>query len=99
MLSYEYTEDAARSRRQIEIFRQKYGIEFPILLAGKLGDVERTLPQLVGFRAYPTTLFVGRDGRVHKIHAGFSGPATGDRFGALKSELEALIRELLAGAA
>ncbi|HQR39167.1 MAG TPA: TlpA disulfide reductase family protein [Blastocatellia bacterium] len=99
MLAYEYTPDAARSRRQIAIYREKYGIEFPILVAGSTaeGEIARTLPQLVNFGAYPTTIFVGRDGRVHRIHAGFSGPATGDRFGAVKKEMEELVRELLAG--
>jgi thiol-disulfide isomerase/thioredoxin len=98
MLAYEYTPDTARNARQIEIFRKKYGIEFPILMAGTTaeGEIARTLPQLVNFGAYPTTIFVGRDGRVHKIHAGFSGPATGDRFPAVKKEMEALVRELLA---
>jgi thiol-disulfide isomerase/thioredoxin len=98
MLAYEYTDDAARNARQIEIFRKKYGIEFPILMAGTTaeGEIARTLPQLVGFGAYPTTIFVGRDGRVRKIHAGFSGPATGERFPAVKKEMEDLARELLA---
>lgn len=98
MLSYEYTPDVARNKRQVEIFRAKYGIEFPILLAGTTanGEIARTLPQLVNFGAYPTTIFVGRDGRVRKIHAGFSGPATGERFVAVKKEISELVRELLA---
>jgi hypothetical protein len=97
-LSYEYTDDAARNARQIEIFRKKYGIEYPILMAGTTaeGEIARTLPQLVGFGAYPTTIFVGRDGRVRKIHAGFSGPATGERFAEVKREFDELVRQLLA---
>lgn len=97
-LSYEYTDDAARNARQIEIFRKKYGIEFPVLMAGTTaeGEIARTLPQLVGFGAYPTTIFVGRDGRVRKIHAGFSGPATGARFPEVKREFDELVRQLLA---
>ena len=84
--------------RQIDIFRKKYGIEFPILSAGTTaeGEIARTLPQLVGFGAYPTTIFVGRDGLVKKIHAGFSGPATGPRFDEVKREFDADVRELLA---
>jgi thiol-disulfide isomerase/thioredoxin len=96
-LAYEYTPDSERNVRQIDIYRKKYGIEFPILMAGTTneGEIARTLPQLVNFGAYPTTIFVGRDGRVRKIHAGFSGPATGDRFPAVKKEFEDLVRELL----
>ncbi|MGB5039237.1 MAG: TlpA disulfide reductase family protein [Blastocatellia bacterium] len=97
MLAYEYTPDAARNARQIDIFRKKYGIEFPILMAGTTadGEIARTLPQLEGFGAYPTTIFVGRDGRVRRIHAGFSGPATGERHTHVKREFESLVRELL----
>lgn len=97
MLSYEYTPDQARNRRQIDIFRRKYGIPYPILMAGTTadGEIARTLPQLVGFGAYPTSIFLGRDGRVRRIHAGFSGPATGERHGRVKREFEDLVRELL----
>lgn len=99
MLAYEYTPDTARNARQIEIFRKKYGIEFTILMAGTTadGEIARTLPQLVGFGAYPTTIFIGRDGRVAKIHAGFSGPATGARFPEVKREMEEHVKELLGG--
>ena len=97
MLAYEYTPDTARNARQIDIFRKKYGIEFPILMAGTTaeGQIARTLPQLEGFGAYPTTIFIGRDGRVRRIHAGFSGPATGERHTHVKREFEALVKELL----
>lgn len=97
MLAYEYTPDVARNARQIEIFRKKYGIEFPILMAGTTaeGQIARTLPQLEGFGAYPTTIFIGRDGRVSRIHAGFSGPATGERHTQVKREFEELVKELL----
>lgn len=97
-LAYEYTDDVERNRKQIEIYRRKYGIEFPILMAGTTGEGEiaRTLPQLEGFGAYPTTIFIGRDGRVRRIHAGFSGPATGPRHDEVKREFEETVRSLVA---
>jgi thiol-disulfide isomerase/thioredoxin len=97
-LAYEYTDDVARNKRQIDVFRRKYGIEFPILMVGTTaeGQIAKTLPQLQNFGAYPTTIFLGRDGRVRKIHAGFSGPATGHHFEEAKAEMEGLVRELLA---
>jgi thiol-disulfide isomerase/thioredoxin len=96
-LAYEYTDDTARNLRQIEVYRAKYGITFPLLLAGTTaeGQIEKTLPQLVNFGAYPTTIFVGRDGRVHAIHAGFAGPSTGDKYQEVQQRMDQLTREVL----
>lgn len=44
----------------------------------------------------PTTPFLGRDGRVRKIHSGFAGPGTGEHHTRMVAELETLIEELLA---
>jgi thiol-disulfide isomerase/thioredoxin len=96
-LAYEYVDEPARNARVLDVYRKKYSVEFPLLMAGTTdeGQIAKTLPQLVGFGAYPTTIFVGADGRVRKIHAGFSGPATGDRFTEVKKRLEENTRELL----
>lgn len=97
-LAYEYVDDPARNARLVEVYRKKYGIGFPLLLAGTTdeGQIAKTLPQLVGFGAYPTTIFVGRDGKVHKIHAGFAGPATGERFTETKRRFEENVKAIIA---
>ncbi len=99
-LAFEYTGDAARDREQVrKAFVVRHGVRFPLLLAGSTadGEVEQKLPQLTGFGAFPTTIFIGRDGLVKRIHAGFEGPATGDRYPKLKAEIDNLVKELLAG--
>ena len=95
-LSYEYVDDFARSQRLIGIYRRKYSIAFPLLLAGTTdpGQIAKTLPQLRNFGAYPTTIFLDRHGRVRLIHAGFSGPATG-RLEEVKQNFERTIVQLL----
>ncbi|HZS07389.1 MAG TPA: TlpA disulfide reductase family protein [Blastocatellia bacterium] len=94
---FEYTGDAARDREQLKTFVKRHGTKYPVLLAGSTaeGEVEQKLPQLTGFGAYPTTIYIGRDGRVRKIHTGFEGPATGERFTRLKSEMDETVKELL----
>ncbi len=94
-LSYEYTDDRTRNDRLIKLYRDTYNIQFPLLLAGTTdeGQIAKTLPQLVKFGAYPTTIFLDRDGRVHAIHAGFAGPATGN-FAEVKARFEQLVEEL-----
>lgn len=94
-LAFEYTGDAARDTEQVKVFAKRLGLTYPTLYAGGIDDAEKKLPQLVNFGAYPTTIYIGRDGLVKRIHAGFEGKATGARFTRLKAEMEELIRELL----
>ncbi len=98
-LAYEVTGDTAIDGRLVRRFRDKFGIPFPLLLAG-ISDVESaaaTLPQLHGFTAFPTTVLLGRDGKVRRVHAGFYGPATGAQHKRLiqqwQREIEALLAE------
>ena len=96
-LAYEYVDDTARDLRQIGIYRDKYGLTFPLLLAGTTdeGQIAKTLPQLIHFGAYPTTVFLDRSGRVHAIHAGFAGPSTGEKYQEGQQHMEQLTREIL----
>jgi thiol-disulfide isomerase/thioredoxin len=94
-LSFEYTGDAERDTRQVRTFAKRLGVKYPILYAGGIDDAEKKLSQLDNFGAYPTTIYIGRDGLVKHIHAGFEGKATGERFTRLKAEMEALIEDLL----
>ncbi len=96
-LAFEYTGDSRRDAEQVRAFVRRHGISFPILLAGTTDDddVERKLPQLENFSGYPTTIFVGRDGLVKRIHTGFDGQATGERSSKLKAEIEELVKSLL----
>lgn len=96
-LAFEYTGDVERDRQMLERYRQRHGIEFPLLLAGTSdkADAADVLPDIDKVLAYPTTIFVGRDGQVQGIHSGFSGPGTGHHHAQLVAELEAKIQAML----
>lgn len=96
-LAYEYVDDTARDLRQIALYRDKYGLTFPLLLAGTTddGQIAKTLPQLVHFGAYPTTVFLDRNGRVLAIHAGFAGPSTGEKYQEVQQRMDQLTREIV----
>lgn len=97
-LAYEVSGDSAVDGALVRRYRDKFAIPFPLLLAG-VSDVDAaaaTLPQLQGFTAFPTTLFIGRDGRVRKVHAGFYGPATGAQHTALVQDFRRTVDALLA---
>lgn len=98
-LAYEYSTDFDRARKSLMKFRQRYQVAYPMLITGVLSSdtlrTEKTLPELTPIRAFPTTIFIGRDGKVSKIHAGFSGPATGVHFDKYKRDFEETVTGLL----
>jgi thiol-disulfide isomerase/thioredoxin len=96
-LAYEVSGDTALDGALVRRYRDKFDIPFPLLLGGISDpqEVAATLPQLEGFGAFPTTIFLGRDGRVKRVHAGFYGPATGRQHGRLVEEFEKEVERLL----
>jgi thiol-disulfide isomerase/thioredoxin len=97
-LAYEVTGDTAVDGKLVRRYREKFGIPYPLLLAG-INDVESaggTLPQLRGFTSFPTTIFLGRDGKVRRVHAGFYGAATGAQHRQLIEGFEREVETLLA---
>jgi thiol-disulfide isomerase/thioredoxin len=96
-LAYEFTGDVARDREMVRRFKTRHDIRYPLLLAG-VSDKARasaTLPDLTGVLAFPTSVFIGRDGKVKKIYSGFAGPGTGRHYVQLQGEIESLIESLL----
>lgn len=100
-LAYERTDDPERSARQIERYQERYGAEWQILQSGvsEKDKTAATLPDLNAFRAYPTTIFVNRDGTVRAIHSGFFGPGAGEQYSETVQRFDRLINEILASPA
>ena len=100
-LAYEYSTDSARARRSLLKFKDRFDVRYPMLITGVTSAdslrTEKTLPELTPIKAFPTTIYIGRDGKVKEIHGGFSGPGTGFHHEAFKQEFENRIRQLLAG--
>ena len=98
-LAYEYSTDFGRASRSLRKFRDKFDVQYPMLITGVTSadslKTEKTLPQLTPIKAFPTTIFIGRDGKVKKIHAGFYGPGTGAYYDAYRKEFEETVEALL----
>lgn len=96
-LAFELTGDVKRDGAQLDKFRERHGIEYPLLLAGKANKAATALALGLTDRvlSYPTTLFVDRTGKIREIHSGFSGPATGLAHQELRVEFESKIEALL----
>jgi thiol-disulfide isomerase/thioredoxin len=95
-LMFENDPNPAVAGPRVQSFIKRYKVQYPMLLAGTTQTIGEQLPQLVNFGAYPTTIYLGRDGRVRSVHAGFASPATGEEHARLKQELRTLAERLLA---
>lgn len=96
-LAFEMTGDAKRDAEYVEKYVERHGLTFPVLVAGTSdkADATRALPDLTPIKAYPTTIFIGRDGAVKRIHTGFVGPAAGVAHEALTAELTGVVEGML----
>jgi thiol-disulfide isomerase/thioredoxin len=96
-LAFEVSGDTAVDGPLVRRYRNKFRISFPLLLAGTsdVEAIEAALPQLRGAGAFPTILFLGRDGRVRRVHAGFHGLAAGAQHQRQVREFEVEIEKLL----
>jgi hypothetical protein len=73
-----------------------YGVQYTYLIAGAPSEMWEKVPQGVNLNTWPATFFIGRDGRVKYIHAGFAAPASGEFNAQLQEEFTSNIQKLLA---
>jgi len=81
---------------RVHAFMKQYGIEYTYLIAGAPAEMWEKVPQAVNLNTWPATFFIGRDGKVKHIHAGFAAPASGEFNAQLKQEFTSTIEKLLA---
>jgi thiol-disulfide isomerase/thioredoxin len=81
---------------RVKAFNKRYGVEYTVLIPGEPKELNDKVPQGVNLNSFPTTFFLGRDGRVRSAHAGFAGKASGKFHTELKEEVTALVERLLA---
>ncbi len=98
-LAFEYAKTEETAFKSIKRLKQRIGINYPILLA-QYGTENKTLaqkklPMLNRVLSYPTTIIIDKKHNVRKIHTGFDGPATGDKYISFKKEFETFISKLL----
>ncbi len=82
--------------RRLHAFIARYGIDYTVVLAGEPSEVNAKVPQAVNLNAWPTTFFIGRDGKVRTVHVGFTSPGSGARDLETRADIEAEVSALLA---
>jgi thiol-disulfide isomerase/thioredoxin len=96
-LAYERKDDFEYASSRVKKMKQKLDVPYDFVIAGT-NDKEKageTLPMLNKVLSFPTTIFVGRDGKVKHIRTGFEGPGTGIYYDQFKDRFNEIINELL----
>ncbi len=98
-LTVEFKKNPEAAFENIERLRERIGMTYPILLAqygsGSKSKMQDKLPALNHIISYPTSIFIDRTGKIRKIHTGFNGPGTGEKYTSYKAEFERFVGELL----
>jgi thiol-disulfide isomerase/thioredoxin len=98
-LAYERTTDFVKSQRTLAQLKNRFNVQYPLLITGFTSNKEETaksLPALSKIVGFPTTIIIDKSGDVRKIHTGFNGPGTGEHYTEFISEFEKLTDDLLA---
>lgn len=99
-LAFEYAKTEAKAFSFINRLKDRLDITYPILLAQtgstNKSEANQKLPMLNHVLSYPTSIFIDKTGKVRKIHTGFNGPATGEKYTEFKTEFNAFMAMLLA---
>lgn len=98
-LAFEYAKTEENAFKGIKRLKDRLGVKYPILLA-QYGSSDKALaneklPMLNHVLSYPTTIYIDKSGNVDKIHTGFNGPATGEKYNEFKLEFKETLAKLL----
>jgi thiol-disulfide isomerase/thioredoxin len=99
-LAYERKNDFAYASERLKKMIDKFGVTYDFAIAPATNDkaeAAKTLPMLNTVVAFPTTIFIGKDGKVKTIHTGFSGPGTGIYYQHFIEHFNETVNELLSG--
>jgi peroxiredoxin len=96
-LAFEKSEEESWAFPKIKALETRLKVPYPILLAGTNDKAKAgtKLPMLNHVLSFPTTIFINTKGEVHKIHTGFSGPATGIYYEEFKKEFYQTVAEII----
>jgi thiol-disulfide isomerase/thioredoxin len=98
-LAFENAKTKDKAIKGITRMKERVGLNYEILLAqigtNDKGKAQEKMPMLNKVVSYPTTIYLDRTGKVRKIHTGFNGPATGEKYKKFEAEFEAFLNTLL----
>ena len=96
-LAYEVGTNEKSQIKRLKAFKKRLSIPYEVVLAGTSSKevASAQFPMLNGIMSFPTSVVVGRNGKIEYVHTGFSGPATGAVYEEYTREMDELIKTLL----
>ncbi|WP_255481130.1 peroxiredoxin [Pontibacter sp. Tf4] len=97
-LGFERSPEFEKAAPRLQKMKDRMNVNYDLAVAG-ISDKEaaaKALPALNHVLSFPTTIYIGRDGKVRKIHTGFSGPGTGKYYEDWVADFNKTMDELLA---
>ncbi len=97
-IGYEAAESFQDQAAKIEALKQRHNLNFTFLVGGKANKslASEHFKMLNEVISFPTSIYIGKDGQVKRIHTGFNGPGTGSYYTEYVEKTKALIEQLLA---
>ena len=97
-LAYERKADFDYASSRVKKMKERLKVDYDFVIAGTddKKKASETLPMLNEVLAFPTTIFIGKDGNVKHIRTGFEGPGTGVYYEQFKERFNEVVNELLA---
>lgn len=97
-LAFEKQKDTNRLKNNLKNYKNSIKINYDILIASNnsnKNEAKKILPFLDTIISYPTTIYLNRKHEIIKIHTGFNGPASKEKFLKFKNENDYFINKIL----
>lgn len=94
---YEVGETFEEQVASIQRLKEKLDLDFTFIVGGNAQKslASKHFGMLNEVISFPTSIFIGRDGEIKRIHTGFNGPGTGDIYQNYIKETNALVEYLI----
>lgn len=97
-VGYETGDNFTTHAENISRLKEKLNLDFTFLVGGNASKdlASQHFNMLNEILSFPTSIYIGRDGSVKRIHTGFNGPGTGDYYNEYVKNTTMLVEYLLA---
>jgi len=97
-ICYEAGDDFNKHVERVSTFKDKLDLGFTFLVGGSASKniASQQFSELNEVVSFPTSIFIGRDGQIRRIHTGFNGPGTGVYYDEYVQKTNELIKLLIA---